>query len=215
MGSLLRFDKGFALSSLQSEQPPTVGTLLKAPQLKNDSHCTLTYTPVSTGSLSDAALGNVNEDGTTRGSLKLFSQGCYAVLLELVKGKRGVFNLIDFLNLPRPPGSMSRPLAYSAIANAAVAAQGNCSTNRSPFGARNKVRLALLHGSGAATILISVISGVGPIPTERPRDRRKCLRNLRASSSIGPACALCCVCAALGSSGERLTAASAPAFLSL
>ena len=49
------------------------------------------------------------------------------------------------VNLPRPPGSMSRPLAYSAIANTAVAAQGNCSTNRSPFGARNKVRLALLQ----------------------------------------------------------------------
>ena len=68
-------DQGFALSSLQSEQPPTVGTLLKGAQLSreltNDSHFTLTYRHVDVyaGGLvavSDAALGNVNEDGTTR-----------------------------------------------------------------------------------------------------------------------------------------------------
>ncbi|CAE7622613.1 unnamed protein product [Symbiodinium sp. CCMP2592] len=104
--SQLRFDHGFALSSLQSEQPPTVGTLLKAAQLarelKNDAHFTLTYRPVDVWkgglvTVSDAALGNVNAD--VKGNLKLFSQGCYAVLLadeELVKGRRGVFNLLDF-----------------------------------------------------------------------------------------------------------------------
>ncbi|CAE7480196.1 unnamed protein product [Symbiodinium sp. CCMP2592] len=106
--SQLRFDHGFALSSLQSEQPPTVGTLLKAAQLarelKNDAHFTLTYRPVDVWkgglvTVSDAALGNVNADKTVKGNLKLFSQGCYAVLLadeELVKGRRGVFNLLNF-----------------------------------------------------------------------------------------------------------------------
>ena len=51
--------------------------------------------------VSDAALGNVNQEGTTEVPTidKVFSQSCYAVVLadeSLMRGTKGKFNVLDF-----------------------------------------------------------------------------------------------------------------------
>ncbi|CAE7294222.1 RE1 [Symbiodinium natans] len=102
----LRFDVAFRLCEVQVAKP-TVATLLKAcnlaRDLKGDSDFVLTFrnTNWQEGGLvavSDAALGNVNSDGSGEDP-KTFSQSCYAVLIggpKLVEGKRDSFNLLDF-----------------------------------------------------------------------------------------------------------------------
>ena len=107
--SQLRFDKGFALSSVQSE-PPTIGALLRActlaRELQGDPHFALTFRRVNyrAGGIitnHDAALGNVDESGNSavESTQKTHSQSCFCVLLgdeELMQGRPGFCNVLDF-----------------------------------------------------------------------------------------------------------------------
>jgi len=107
--SQLRFDKGFSLSSIQSE-PPTVGALLRActlaRELQGDPHFALTFRRVDyrKGGIvtnHDAALGNVDESGNSsvESYQKTHSQSCYCVMLgdpDLMQGQPGFFNVLDF-----------------------------------------------------------------------------------------------------------------------
>lgn len=105
----LRFDQAFVVSSLQSEKP-SVSTMLRANKavedFKKDKGFELRFRNVNFQnggivSVSDAALGNVDELGrvTPLPEEKVHSQSCYAVLLadeNLAQGKAGNFNLLDF-----------------------------------------------------------------------------------------------------------------------
>lgn len=105
----LRFDIAFQVSSLQGETP-TVGTMLRANKAlqdcKKDGDFEIRFKDVNPYlggilSVTDAALGNVDENGSPNVGVgeKVHSQSCYAVLLAdetLVGGKKGSFNLIDF-----------------------------------------------------------------------------------------------------------------------
>ena len=105
----LRFDLAFGVSALQSEQP-TIGTLLRANKLlleaKRDGDYTMKFRNIDIYKggilvVTDAALGNVDEDGGTEASptSRVHSQSCYAVLFaddELIQGRRGKFNVLDF-----------------------------------------------------------------------------------------------------------------------
>ncbi|CAJ1366499.1 unnamed protein product [Effrenium voratum] len=100
-----RFDMGFMLSALQGEKR-VVATLMKANQLakrfKEHVDFALCFKPIGCGLMvvSDASLGNVNQDGGSDGEplTKLFSQAAYFVLLaskELMNGKKGRFAILD------------------------------------------------------------------------------------------------------------------------
>ncbi|CAK9083939.1 unnamed protein product [Durusdinium trenchii] len=105
----LRFDLSFGVSSLQGENPPTVGTMLRANSLVREFKRTgtfeLVFRPIDYRSagivaVSDAALGNVQLSGSSEGaaSEKVYSQACYYILLgdsALVDGKPGQFNVLD------------------------------------------------------------------------------------------------------------------------
>ena len=105
----LRFDIAFQVSSLQGETP-AVGTMLRANKAlqdcKKDGDFEIRFKDVNPYlggilSVTDAALGNVDENGSPNVGVgeKVHSQSCYAVLLAdetLVGGKKGSFNLIDF-----------------------------------------------------------------------------------------------------------------------
>ena len=105
----LRFDLAFCVSALQSEKP-TIGTLMRANKLlvdaKKDGDYTMKFRNIDiyTGGIlvvTDAALGNVDENGGTESEpiARAHSQSCYAVLYaedELVQGRRGRFNVLDF-----------------------------------------------------------------------------------------------------------------------
>ena len=104
----LRFDMGFAVSTLQGEAP-TVQTVLKANSAVHDLRQTfdfeMTFQPIdyNRGGLvvvSDAALGNVKLNGSDDGTPaeKVFSQACAFVLLaddDLLAGREGKFNILD------------------------------------------------------------------------------------------------------------------------
>ncbi|CAJ1404860.1 unnamed protein product [Effrenium voratum] len=103
-----RFDMGFMLSALQGEKR-VVATLMKANQLakrfKEHVDFALCFKPINLDGcglmvVSDASLGNVNQDGGSDGEplTKLFSQAAYFVLLaskELMNGKKGRFAILD------------------------------------------------------------------------------------------------------------------------
>ena len=105
----LRFDIAFQVSSLQSEKP-TVSTLLRANkalvETKKDADFELRFRNIDymQGGLmmvSDAALGNVDEQGRISGATeeKVHSQSCYIVMWvddELLAGRSGRFNTVDF-----------------------------------------------------------------------------------------------------------------------
>ena len=105
----VRFDMAFTVSSLQGEEH-TVGTLLRANKAlidaKKDSSFQLRFKRIPLESagivvVTDAALGNVDQDGCTPldPSKKVFSQSCYAVLLgdlSLISGKTGSFSVLDY-----------------------------------------------------------------------------------------------------------------------
>ena len=105
----LRFDLSFVVSSLQSEKP-TVSTLIRANKAltdaKKDYDFTLKFRAVDYHKggvlvVTDAALGNVTEQGTIEAPVqeRVHSQSCYAVTLadaELMQGRKGYFNTIDF-----------------------------------------------------------------------------------------------------------------------
>ena len=105
----LRFDIAFTVSSLQSERP-TVSTLLRANkaliETKKDGDFELRfrnidYTKGGLMMVSDAALGNVDEQGRVSSSTeeKVHSQSCYIVMWvddELLAGRTGRFNTLDF-----------------------------------------------------------------------------------------------------------------------
>ena len=106
----VRFDLAFEVSTLQSESPPTVGTLLRANKClldaKRNGDFRLTFRGINyqRGGIlvvTDAALGNVSIRGCADVETveRIASQSCYAVLLadeQLMKGERGKFNLLDF-----------------------------------------------------------------------------------------------------------------------
>ncbi|CAK9063210.1 unnamed protein product, partial [Durusdinium trenchii] len=86
----VRFDQGYALSTLQGEKP-LVGTLIKANQLvkefKRRPNFSLTFQPMNLGGGSE---GEPHE--------KHYSQSAYFVIVadqDLMSGKEGVFNVID------------------------------------------------------------------------------------------------------------------------
>ena len=105
----LRFDMAFGVSSLQGENPPTIGTVLRANSLVREFKRTDTFEMIfrpidyrSAGivAVSDAALGNVQLSGSSEGSAleRVYSQACYFILLgdeQLVDGKPGRFNILD------------------------------------------------------------------------------------------------------------------------
>ena len=105
----IRFDLAFAVSSMQSEKP-SVSTLLKANktlvEAKRDEDFELRFRNVNYMTsgimmVSDAALGNVDEQGRNTGTPeeKVHSQSCYIVMLadgELMNGRKGRFNTLDF-----------------------------------------------------------------------------------------------------------------------
>ena len=105
----IRFDLAFAVSSLQSESH-TIGTLLRANKVlldaKRDSGFELRFRRIPLDEagivvVTDAALGNVDEQGGTNGETcqKVHSQSCYCVMLadpNLLKGQKGTFSVLDF-----------------------------------------------------------------------------------------------------------------------
>ena len=105
----LRFDMSYAVSALQGEHPPTIATVLKANSImrefKVDPNFELIFRPIDFRTagivmVSDAALGNVQKNGSDGGEpiTKVFSQGCYFALLgdvNLVEGRQGQFNILD------------------------------------------------------------------------------------------------------------------------
>ena len=106
----VRFDLAFHVSSLQGENPPTVGTLLRAnkalTEAKKDADFELRFRslPLQESGImmvSDAALGNVKEDGSVTGQPdeRLHSQSCYIIMMadpQLMAGGAGKFNVLDF-----------------------------------------------------------------------------------------------------------------------
>ncbi|CAK9081636.1 unnamed protein product [Durusdinium trenchii] len=104
----VRFDQGYALSTLQGEKP-LVGTLIKANQLikefKRRPNFSLTFQPMNLATagimtVSDSSLGNVLKGGGSEGEPheKHYSQSAYFVIVgdqDLMSGKEGVFNVID------------------------------------------------------------------------------------------------------------------------
>ncbi|CAK9107883.1 unnamed protein product, partial [Durusdinium trenchii] len=104
-----RIDQGFALSTLQGEQPQTVGTLLRCnlllKQMKLTASFGLTFRPMCLEDagvmvITDSSLGNVTKEGSTIGSVekRVFSQSSYMVLLadkKLMSGEEGQFCLLD------------------------------------------------------------------------------------------------------------------------
>ena len=104
-----RIDQGFALSSIQGESRPTIGTLLRANLLvkkfKQSGDFGLTFRPMNLDGagvmvVTDSSLGNVCKDGSVNGSMKdkVYSQSSYVVLLgdaALMRGEEGTFNLLD------------------------------------------------------------------------------------------------------------------------
>ena len=104
----VRFDLGFALCTLQSEQQ-TVGTMMKANNLlkrfKAKSDFALWFRPLDLDGcglmcISDASLGNVEKDGSCgeKPLVKVFSQSAYIILLgdkNLMSGKTGKFCVLD------------------------------------------------------------------------------------------------------------------------
>ena len=105
----VRFDLAFMVSTLQSEAH-TISTLLRANKAlidaKKDSDFSLRfgYIPLNKAgilSVTDAALGNVDEHGRVSGdsSKRVHSQSCYCIMLadeQLLSGKRGRFSVLDF-----------------------------------------------------------------------------------------------------------------------
>lgn len=105
----VRFDLGFQISTLQSE-PHTVSTLLRANKAvidaKKDEGFYLKFgrAPLEQAGVlvvTDAALGNVDSQGRNSGepAKKVFSQGCYIVLLAdaaSLSGKTGCFSVLDY-----------------------------------------------------------------------------------------------------------------------
>eukprot|EP00435_Cladocopium_sp_Y103_P054053 s1186_g17.t1 len=105
----IRFDLAFAVSSLQSESH-TIGTLLRANKVlvdaKRDGDFELRFRRIPLDEagivvVTDAALGNVDEQGGTSGETcqKVHSQSCYCVMLAdpgLLKGQKGTFSVLDF-----------------------------------------------------------------------------------------------------------------------
>ena len=104
----VRFDQGYALSTLQGEKP-LVGTLIKANRLikefKRRPNFSLTFQPMNLATagimtVSDSSLGNVLKGGGSEGEPheKHYSQSAYFVIVgdqDLMSGKEGVFNVID------------------------------------------------------------------------------------------------------------------------
>ena len=105
----LRFDLAFGVSSLQGENPPTIGSILRANQLvrefKRTGSFELVFRPIDYRSggvvaVSDAALGNVQLSGSSEGTAtqQVYSQACHFILLgdqPLVEGRPGCFNVLD------------------------------------------------------------------------------------------------------------------------
>ena len=105
----IRFDMSFSVSALQGESPPTISTIIKANSIVREFKMLpafeLIFRPVDyrTGGVvmvSDAALGNVQQKGSTTGEAitKVYSQACYFALLadmDLVEGRMGHFNVLD------------------------------------------------------------------------------------------------------------------------
>ena len=88
----IRFDMSFCVSSLQGENPPTIGTLIRANaavrEFKRTGNFELVFRPIDYMSagicvVSDAALGNVKLNGSAVGSPteRVYSQACYFCLL--------------------------------------------------------------------------------------------------------------------------------------
>ena len=105
----VRFDLSFEISSLEGEKP-TIGTLLRAnkavAEAKRHGDFRLHFSGVDQlkGGImmvSDAALGNVGMGGSADepAEERIASQSCYAIMLadaDLMQGRRGKFDLIDF-----------------------------------------------------------------------------------------------------------------------
>lgn len=106
--SQLRFDQGFALSTLQSEKP-VVATMMKANGLlkkfKAEPNFAIHFKPLDLTKcglvvVSDAALGNVCQDGSTGEDAlaRVRSQAAHAILIadeDMIAGKEGNFCLLD------------------------------------------------------------------------------------------------------------------------
>ena len=109
MVAQVRIDQAFALSTLQGEQPQTIGTLLRSNQLLKQMKLTsgfgLTFRPMDLEDagvivVTDSSLGNVSKEGSNLGPVekKVFSQSSYLVLLgdkRLMEGEEGNFCLLD------------------------------------------------------------------------------------------------------------------------
>ena len=109
MVAQVRVDQAFALSTLQGEQPQTIGTLLRSNQLLKQMKLTsgfgLTFRPMDLEDagvivVTDSSLGNVSKEGSNLGPVekKVFSQSSYLVLLgdkRLMEGEEGNFCLLD------------------------------------------------------------------------------------------------------------------------
>ena len=105
----VRFDMSYGVSTLQGENPPTIGTITRVNSLirefKRTGDFELVFRPVDYRTagivaISDAALGNVQRSGAGIGSPleKVYSQAGYVILLgdkDLVRGQHGRFNIID------------------------------------------------------------------------------------------------------------------------
>ena len=105
----IRYDMSFCVSSLQGENPPTVGTLIRATaavrEFRRTGDFELVFKPIdymSAGicAVSDAALGNVKLNGSSAGTSakRIYSQACYFCFLceeSMLRGKQGAFNILD------------------------------------------------------------------------------------------------------------------------
>jgi len=106
----LRWDFGMRVSSLAGETSKAcIGSLMRAneivTEMKQDPDFALTFRPMNLSKggiivVTDAALGNVDEDGFHLGEAdsKVFSQSCYMVGYadaDLLSGKTGTFNPLD------------------------------------------------------------------------------------------------------------------------
>ena len=105
----IRYDMSLGVSSLQGENPPTVGTLIRANAavrgFRRTGDFELVFKPIDYMSagicvVSDAALGNVKLNGSSVGTAteRVYSQACYFCLLceeSMLRGKQGAFNILD------------------------------------------------------------------------------------------------------------------------